>query len=561
MDASPADDAFAGLPPVLPVEMAQVAPGRSDGPDPFSDPVGPGSARERPVEPAGSPAHEPARNPATRPAGIPVGRPRWPAPASVVPGGWEVEPVGPAPAPVGAGSDWGLWWGTFQGAAGARLHVWRCSPTGLNVGEPVQVMTVDDARRLRLDDYPTAYGYFRARFGSGRFRIAPRTGQGVRLPGTQSLVIAIEEDNPAMTVPLVPATGAASASGVYDRETAVEIERMRLQAEVERERDGRRERLREQREERRREREGERERRREEERRRRDEDDRRRADREMQMQTMMVQVLKDVAGGRSGGKEDALLAAVLAKIGQPDPLVLKLLDTHGKREELTDFFKVQAESMRMASTLQTDSLKQVMTASQEVQSHLMRQAAEVAANRDGGSGWDGIGTVLSATASIISALKTQQPGAPATVVPTMATPSASPRRFAALPASSSGIARSPSPSIPVDAVVISLRMARSIQQGERADDIATMRTLEACLSPELAAAIAAGDVAALQRVVLPAVQADFTLGTWLGLPGVGDWLTSYLQRLRVELSSAGGPTAEQEPPTSEPEFVDDDPIL
>ena len=84
------------------------------------------------------------------------------------------------------------------------------------------------------------------------------------------------------------------------------------------------------------------------------------------MHTLMEQMLKEVAGGRAGsGKEDALMAAILAKVGQPDPLVLKWLDTHGKREELNDFFKVQAESMRMASTLQTDSLKQVMVASQK----------------------------------------------------------------------------------------------------------------------------------------------------------------------------------------------------
>lgn len=104
-------------------------------------------------------------------------------------------------------------------------------------------------------------------------------------------------------------------------------------------------------------------------------------------------------------------------------------------------------------------------------------------------------------------------------------------------------------------------MARSIQQRERADDIATMRSLAAGLSPELSAAIAAGDVAALQRIVLPAVQSDPTLGTWLGQSGVGDWLTGYLQRLRVELTGAGMTVAEPEPSSSEPESVDDDPIL
>ena len=60
------------------------------------------------------------------------------------------------------------------------------------------------------------------------------------------------------------------------------------------------------------------------------------------MHTLMVQMLKEVAGGRAGsGKEDALMAAILAKVGQPDPLVLKLLDTHGKREELNDFFNLK----------------------------------------------------------------------------------------------------------------------------------------------------------------------------------------------------------------------------
>lgn len=555
MDAAPADAVFASLPPVLGVEPAQASSGADPALDTAPAPIGPGMPRERPVEPAGSPAPEPARSPAARPTGSPVGRSQGPAPAPAggMAGGWEVEPVGSAPL-AGVGSDWGLWWGTFQGAAGARLHVWRCSPNGLNVGEPVQVMTVDDARRLRLDDYATAHGYLRARFGPGRYRLAPRTDQGSRLPGTQSLVVAIEEDHPAMTAPLVPTAGAAAAPVAYDRDTAIEIERMRLQAEMERERDGRRERLREQREERRREREADRERRREEERRRRDEEDRHRADREMQMQTMMVQVLKEVAGGRSGGKEDALLAAVLAKIGQPDPLVLKLLDTHGKREELTDFFKVQAESMRMASSLQTDSLKQVMTASQEVQSHLIRQAAEVAANREGGGGWDGIGTVLSATANIISALRNQQqagatPSAPAQLPAPAATQA---RRPVALPPPP---ARNPAPAT-VDPVVVSLRLTRAVQQGERADDAASLRSLAAGLSADLAAAIAAGDVAALQRIVLPAVQADPSLGTWLGQPGVGDWLTGYLQRLRVELVGTEPAT-----PQAEPEPADDDPIL
>ena len=55
--------------------------------------------------------------------------------------------------------DWSLWWGTFQRAAGARLHVWRCSAHGLNVGEALVVMTVEDAQRMQLDDHATAGVY------------------------------------------------------------------------------------------------------------------------------------------------------------------------------------------------------------------------------------------------------------------------------------------------------------------------------------------------------------------------------------------------------------------
>ena len=63
---------------------------------------------------------------------------------------------------------------------------------------------------------------------------------------------------------------------------------MRLQAEIERERETRRERQRDVREERRREKESDRERRRDEDRKRRDEDERRRADRELQMHTLIL---------------------------------------------------------------------------------------------------------------------------------------------------------------------------------------------------------------------------------------------------------------------------------
>jgi hypothetical protein len=466
---------------------------------------------------------------------------------------------------MGGNSDWLLWWGTFQRVPGARLHVWRCSPSGLNVGEALLVMTVEDAQRMRLDDHATALAYLTGRFGPGRFRLTPRSDQGTKLPGTQSLVAVIDEENTAMQVTMHPAANmpTSTPTTAVDRETAIEIERMRLQAEMERERETRRERQRDVLEERRREKEADRDRRRDEDRKRRDEDERRRADRELQMHTLMVQMLKEVAGGRAGsGKEDAFMAAILAKVGQPDPLVLKLLDTHGKREELTDFFKVQAESMRMASTLQTDSLKQVMVASQEVQGQLMRQAVEVAAQRDGGDGWAGIGSVLSATASIVAALRSGNPsGSPAAPLPVSQVTMVERRPAIAVQRPRPVITAAPAaPTRQPDPVGESLRQVRAVHRGGQAEDDTALRQIVAGLPSALNHAIRAGDVASIQREVMPAVQIDPTLGEWLSEPGVGDWLTSYLQRLRVELS--GGPYASPAivSPVNTPQ-IDDDTIV
>ena len=229
---------------------------------------------------------------------------------------------------------------------------------------------------------------------------------------------------------------------------------------------------------------------------------------------------------------------------------------------MTDFFKVQAESMRMASTLQTDSLKQVMTASQEVQTHLMRQAAEVAANREGGNGWDGIGTVLSATANIIASLRNQPAGVVVASPTPVPIPTIVPRRRIALTAApASPVAPSRRP-IESDPVVAALRFAREIQRGERPDNDMALRILAAQLPSGLASAISAGDVAGLQGFVLSAVQADPGVGTWLGQPGVGDWLTGYLQRLRTELVDAIEPSAQATSPVATfSAMADDDPIL
>jgi hypothetical protein len=125
----PAYGRSACLPPLHPihwlgVEPAQASSGAGPAQDTVPAPIGPGMPREQSVEPAGNPAPEPAR-----PTGSPVGRSQGLAPAPVgwsMASGWWVEPVGSAP-PAGTrrvGADWGQWWGTFQGAAGARFHVW-----------------------------------------------------------------------------------------------------------------------------------------------------------------------------------------------------------------------------------------------------------------------------------------------------------------------------------------------------------------------------------------------------------------------------------------------------
>ena len=85
-----------------------------------------------------------------------------------------------------------------------------------------------------------------------------------------------------------------------------------------------------------------------------------------------------------------------------------------------------------------------------------------------------------------------------------------------------------------------------------------MRQVVAGLPPALSQAIRAGDVASIQREVMPAVHTDPTLGEWLAQSGVGDWLTSYLQRLRTELT---GRQDEPTTPTTIPKMIDDDLIV
>jgi hypothetical protein len=194
-------------------------------------------------------------------------------------------------------------------------------------------MTATDARMYRFDQRRMVLAFQQPGSGRGATDWPPRTVDGGRLSGSQSLTVVIEEEADPMQVSMRSAPMSADPALLpqpVDRDTAVELERLRLQAGMDREREVRRERRREEREEHRRERDADRDRRREEERKERQAEDARRADREAQTHALMVQVLKEMAAGRQDrGRDDTLMAAVLAKIGQPDPLVLKLLDNHG----------------------------------------------------------------------------------------------------------------------------------------------------------------------------------------------------------------------------------------
>ena len=122
-------------------DFARLAAVRDDGPPELGpDDVGdleplpphialadsPEEARKTPVSPVGIPVARPARIPAQSPVGMALG---------MVPGDALGMPSGSAPGQpqgttMGGNSDWLLWWGTFQRVPGARLHVWRCSPSG-----------------------------------------------------------------------------------------------------------------------------------------------------------------------------------------------------------------------------------------------------------------------------------------------------------------------------------------------------------------------------------------------------------------------------------------------
>ena len=87
-----------------------------------------------------------------------------------------------------------------------------------------------------------------------------------------------------------------------------------------------------------------------------------------------------------------------------------------------------------------------------------------------------------------------------------------------------------------DSVGESLRQVRAIHRSGQSDEDTALSKIVAGLPSAVSQEIRAGDVAAIQREVMPAVQTDPTLAEWLSQPDVGDWLTSYLQRLRSSLN-------------------------
>jgi hypothetical protein len=193
----------------------------------------------------------------------------------------------------------------------------------------------------------------------------------------------------------------------------------------------------------------------------------------------------------------------------------------------------------------------------------MRQAAEVASHRDGGDGWAGIGSVLSATASIVAALRSNNPNSsPAIPLPSPAITMAERRTAISAPRPRPAIVAAPAaPAKQSDSVGESLRQVRDVYRNGQSEDDTALRQIVATLPPALSQAIRAGDVNAIQREVMPAVQMDPTLAEWLSQPNVGDWLTSYLQRLRIEL---GGESNELDIVASSAvhsQFIKDDVIV
>jgi hypothetical protein len=338
-----------------------------------------------------------------------------------------------------------------------------------------------------------------------------------------------------------------------DRDTLIEVERMRLVAEREREREEARERHRQEREDRRREREEARERRRQEAAARAEAEERRRAERDERMQATLLSMMKDVAAAAGGRREpDPLTQALLTKV----------LERQENRSDLSEFIKTQAEMGRLNAQTMMDQWRTMMQMSTETQARLISQAVETASQRDGGGFWDAAGSAIAQALPVIVS-RWSQPAPAAQAIPqapAIRRMAAAPRPVASpvmatptIPTPASPIPTTP-PASPHPASV-ALGLVRDIQSGARPDDDDSLDAVLDALTDPMADAIAAGDQAALFAAVEPAIQADQTMMAWLGAPGVGAWLDGFLSRLRSSLAETdepyvkvydtpGGPTKE-----------------
>ena len=309
-------------------------------PYPAPDAAGPGL--EVTAEPSGEfPVARPGGCPGTLPATPPGGLPT----VSALPA------TGASDLEGQEGRDWSVWWGTFVGLPGARIQVWRVQDNGLNAARPLLVLTVDDAQREGIARRAAFLDYLAQRFGAGRFRLSPRQANGEKPRGAQSLTVFIPEES-AMQVLMRPTQPTPPpAASTADRETLIEVERMRLVAEREREREEARERHRQEREERRREREEARERKRQEAAARAEAEERRRAEREERTQTTLLAMMKDVAAASGGRREpDPLTQALLAKV----------LERQESRTDMSEFIKTQAELGRLNAQTMMDQWRTMM---------------------------------------------------------------------------------------------------------------------------------------------------------------------------------------------------------
>jgi hypothetical protein len=193
----------------------------------------------------------------------------------------------------------------------------------------------------------------------------------------------------------------------------------------------------------------------------------------------------------------------------------------------------------------------------------MCQAAEVVSHRDGGDGRAGIGSVLSATASIVAALRSNNSNNSPVVPLPAPTITMAERRpaISALRPRPAIVSTPAAPAKPSDPVGESLRQVRAVHRNGQSEDDTALRHIVAGLPPALSQAIGTGDVNAIQREVMPAVQADPTLAEWLSQPGVGDWLTLYLQKMRALIGESWSREVEPTVNSTATPTIGDDPII